>query len=135
MPYVFTKDLETGEAQIDSQHKELFRIMNELEDASKNGKGRDELEHTLKFLSDYIVKHFADEQMLHIKHAYHERSDHKQYHEAFKKSVNDMIAEYRKQGASITLLGEINSKVAMWLLNHIKREDKKFGAYLKEKNA
>lgn len=135
MPYVFTRELETGEAQIDAQHKELFRIMNELEAASKQGKGRAELDSTLKFLSDYIVKHFSDEQMLQIKSSYPDRAQHKQYHEAFKASVNDMIAEYRKDGASIALLGQINAKVAMWLLNHIKREDKKFGNYLKTKNA
>ncbi len=133
MIYAFTKDLETGEPTVDAQHRELFRVVNELEAACHDGKGRAEIEPTLKFLQGYITKHFTDEQKLHTKYTYPEAIQHKQYHETFKTSVNDMIGEYRQEGASITLLGKINSKMAMWLLNHIKREDKKFGEYLETK--
>lgn len=133
MAYVFTKDLETGVAQIDAQHKSLFDAMNQLADACSQGKGREVINKTLQFLNDYIVTHFNDEEKLQTTYGYTDRIQHKKYHEQFKASVKDMIAEYNKEGGSIVLVGEINKKVGMWLLNHIKREDVKLGTFLKEK--
>lgn len=133
MAYVFTKDLETGVAQIDNQHKSLFNAMNKLADACVQGKGRDEVNKTLKFLNDYIITHFNDEEKLQAQYHYPEKAKHRTYHEQFKASVKNMIDEYNREGASLVLLGEINQKVGMWLLNHIKREDVKLGAFLKDK--
>ena len=134
MAYVLTKDLETGVPLIDAQHKSLFDAMNRLADACSQGKGRAEAEKILKFLDDYIVKHFNDEQNLHIQYGYPDRMQHRKYHDTFKDSVKKMIDQYKKEGASVTLIGEINQKVGMWLLNHIKREDSKFGAFMREKD-
>ena len=134
MAYVFTRDLETGNAKIDSQHKELFDAMNKLEAACSQGKGRVEVEKTLQFLSDYITKHFGDEETLQRQSGYPEFMKHKGYHETFKKVVADIAAEYKRDGSSIVLVGKVNAKVGMWLLNHINREDVKLGQYLKSKN-
>lgn len=133
MSYIFTKDLETGVAQIDTQHRALFDAMNRLADACSQGKGREEANKTLLFLNDYIITHFNDEEKLQLKYDYPERIKHKGYHDQFKLSVKNMIDEYHKEGASIVLLGKINSKVGMWLLNHIKREDSKLGVFIKGK--
>ena len=86
MAYVFTRDLETGNAKIDSQHKELFDAMNKLEAACSQGKGRVEVEKTLQFLSDYITKHFGDEETLQRQSGYPDFMKHKGFHETFKKS-------------------------------------------------
>ncbi|MBC5646740.1 bacteriohemerythrin [Christensenella tenuis] len=134
MAYVFTKDLETGIAVIDSQHREIFDAMNRLADACAKGTGRQEIEKMLHFLNNYIAKHFGDEEKMHAQYNYPERIKHKNYHENFKLTVNELIKEYRTDGASIGLVGKLNSKVGMWLLNHIKREDGAFGTYLKSKN-
>lgn len=133
MAYIFTKDLETGVAQVDAQHKALFDAMNQLSNACEQGKGRDEIDKTLKFLSDYIITHFSDEERLQRQYGYPDRVQHKAYHDQFKMSVKKMIEEYTAGGASIVLVGEINRKVGMWLLNHIKREDVKLGTFLKGK--
>lgn len=133
MAYVFTKDLETGVAQIDAQHKSLFDAMNHLSDACSQGKGREVINETLKFLNDYIITHFNDEEKLQKAYGYPDRIQHIKYHEQFKASIKDTIAEYNKEGSSVVLVGEINKKIGMWLLNHIKREDVKLGMFLKEK--
>lgn len=40
MRYEMTKDLETGNALIDSEHRQLFKAVNDLLDACSQGKGR-----------------------------------------------------------------------------------------------
>lgn len=43
MAYSWTADLETGNAKIDDQHKQLFVAINNLLEACSKGKGRDAL--------------------------------------------------------------------------------------------
>ena len=64
MKYELTKDLESGNAIIDGEHRELFRAVNTLMDACGKGQGRAALEPAIKFLLDYVNKHFAHEEQL-----------------------------------------------------------------------
>ena len=52
MKYELTKDLETGNALIDSEHRQLFAAINNLMDACAQGKGRDQIMSTARFLTD-----------------------------------------------------------------------------------
>ena len=40
MRYEMTKDLETGNALIDSEHRQLFKAVNDLLDACSQGNGQ-----------------------------------------------------------------------------------------------
>lgn len=131
MAYTFTKDLETGNAIIDSQHKELFKAINDLLAACASGKGRVEIEKTTKFLYDYTSKHFGDEERLQQQYKYPDYLNHKRYHEEFKKAVREIGDQLNKEGATIVLVGKVNSSIGDWLLNHIKREDVKLAAHIK----
>lgn len=133
MAYNWDKSLETGNAMIDQQHKELIAAMNNLLDACSKGKGRTEIQGTLDFLSGYITKHFSDEEDLQRKYAYPGYAEHKQAHEDFKKVVAEMAAEYAQSGASIVLVAKINTSVSSWLIGHINREDVKIAKHIKEK--
>ena len=50
MRYELTKDLETGNAVIDREHRELFRAVNELLDSCGKGQGRAAMEPAIQFL-------------------------------------------------------------------------------------
>ena len=134
MAYAFTPDLLTGNTTIDSQHKELFAAINNLLDACSQGKGRAALASTAKFLYDYTAKHFADEEKLQLASNYPDRVNHKQYHEGFKQVVREIITELDKEGPTIVLVGKVNSSIAGWLINHIKREDVKVAAHIRSTN-
>lgn len=131
MAYAWTKDLETGNLMIDSQHKELIHAINALLEACSKGQGRSEIEKTLKFLNDYVIKHFSDEQQLQLKYNYPDYENHKKYHEGFKKVVQDILNEYKQGGATIPLVAKTNSSIAGWLINHIKKEDVKVANHIK----
>ncbi len=129
----FTKDLVTGNAMIDQQHRELIDAINKLLDACRNGKGRAEIINTARFMQSYTAKHFSDEEKLQMQSRYPEYTRHKGYHEAFKKTVAQLVTKVDINGPSVALVGELNSALAGWLINHIKVEDKKFAAYLNQK--
>ena len=131
--YVWTKDLETGNIMIDTQHKQLIQAINNLLEACAKGQGRIQIDETLNFLNDYISSHFKDEEMLQKKYEYPDYINHKQYHEGFKKVVKEIVEEYNKGGATIILVGKVNKSIGEWLINHIKREDKKVAQHIKNK--
>lgn len=131
MAYTFTKDLETGNQLIDSEHRQLIEAINNLLAACGAGKGRAELSNTLKFFQDYTAKHFSDEEKLQLQSHYPDYVNHRRYHEDFKKVVAGICAKLDKEGPTVALVGEVNSTIAGWLINHIKKEDVKVAAHLK----
>lgn len=134
MSYQFTPDLLTGNITIDDQHKQLIQAINDLLAACAQGKGRAELEKTTSFLYDYTTKHFSDEEQLQQLSGYADYPRHRQFHEGFKRTVADLNKKLREQGPTIALVGEVNSAVAGWLINHIKTEDTKVAAHIRSKN-
>jgi hemerythrin len=131
MTYTFTPDLVTGNNLIDSQHKELIKAIDDLINACNSGKGRSQLEPTLKFLSDYTNKHFGDEEKLQQQYKYPDYVNHKKLHDGFKLTVKNLSDELRKEGATVPLVGKVNAQIGGWLITHIKREDVKVAAHIK----
>lgn len=130
--YVWSKKLETGNSAIDMQHKELIKAINTLLEACAKGQGRATIEDTLRFLNNYIIRHFNDEEVLQMKSKYPDYINHKKFHEGYKQVVRGIIEEYQKGGATIVLVGKINSSIAGWLINHIQKEDVKVAAHVKK---
>lgn len=134
MIYTFDKSLETGNTAIDTQHKELIDAMNNLLAACAQGKGREEIKNTIKFLVDYTVKHFNDEEKLQKQYNYPDYAAHKKLHDDFKEEVKKIVEEYEQDGTSVVLTFKINNIIASWLIKHIKGEDKKVAAFIKNSN-
>ncbi|WMI81315.1 bacteriohemerythrin [Anaerotignum sp. MB30-C6] len=130
MAFSWTKDLETGNAQIDTEHKELIQAINNLLEACSSGKGRNEIANTVDFLNQYTKTHFAHEQILQQKYKYPDFENHKKYHEGFIKVVEDFTTRLKANGPTIQLVGEINMQLGSWLINHIKREDVKVAKHI-----
>ncbi|MDR0822093.1 MAG: hemerythrin family protein [Oscillospiraceae bacterium] len=132
--YVFDKSLETGNQLIDTQHRELIKRLNALLDACSTGKGRAAIEGFVKSVSEYTAKHFADEEKLQQQSKYPDYINHKRYHDTFKKTVASIGKEIAEQGPTISLTGKVNHDIAGWLITHIKTEDVKVAAHIRENN-
>lgn len=132
MAYQFTQDLETGNTLIDGEHRQLIQAINDLLDACAQGRGRAEIGKTAQFLQEYTARHFADEERLQVNCSYPDYPNHKRYHEEFKKVVASLVQALLAEGPTVVLVSKVNSALAGWLLNHIKREDKKLAAYIRE---
>lgn len=131
MRYEVTADLVTGNTLIDSEHRQLFAAVNDLMDACSQGHGRDQIQSTVQFLSDYVVKHFGDEENLQIQHHYPNYPSHKQFHEGYRRQLSEKSQQLLKDGPSIRALGDLNQVIGV-LVSHIRTEDKRLARYIKE---
>ncbi len=126
--YEFTKDLETGNLTIDNEHRELLNAVNSLLEACEEGKGRAKMSETVKFLNDYVERHFAHEEQLQKKSGYPSYEAHKAFHEKYKQTLRE-ITSGMSDNISIADLAKFNAHVSL-LVSHIRSEDKKLGAFL-----
>lgn len=116
---------------IDSQHKRLIDLINELFGAMMKGQAKAMLKATLDELAAYTVEHFGTEEKLFEKYGYPDADAHKKEHSAFVSKVQDFIAGYDKGDQKLTI--EVAYFLRDWVLNHIQVSDKKYSPFLKEK--
>ena len=130
MKYELTDDLLTGNALIDSEHRELFAAVNNLMDACTQGKGRDQIQKTVQFLGDYVAKHFRDEEGLQTKSNYPGYPAHKQFHDGYRRKLAETTQVLTREGPSVKALGDLNGVVAI-LVSHNRTEDMRLARHIK----
>jgi len=135
MAYQWDSSLETGYDKVDNQHKQLIAAVNSLMDSSTSGKGDDAVLDTLDFLTGYAIKHFADEEQLQMDYNYSDFLNHKRIHDDFKGTVSELVGRVRNEGPSEKLITEVIHIIGSWLLNHIKGDDFRMAAYVKDADA
>ncbi|MDR0584285.1 MAG: bacteriohemerythrin [Treponema sp.] len=128
----WSPELETGNEEIDSQHRRLFALTSNVIDACTKGRSTAVLGEALDFLASYTIQHFIDEEALQLKYRYPGYENHRKIHEDFKKTVAALIAEYKSAGSSAGLSDKVYSVIVHWLVEHIKGEDAKIAAYIRQ---
>jgi len=119
---------EIGNELIDSQHKTLVKLINDLY-FSCNKKEFD-VATALSFLMEYAVTHFNDEEALQLSCGFPGYKQHKKMHKELKATVSKLVARYLKSGSSSDLKSSLSKVLATWLIEHIKHEDKKIADYI-----
>ena len=110
---------ETGQPEIDEHHRELFRRMNEMYSACKEGRGKDEVLKLLDFLSSYAVWHFEQEEAYTKMHRDRRCIENKQQHTKFAETVMDLRKRIDVEGGSLPIVMQTNELIRNWLTNHI----------------
>jgi len=131
MAFAWSPALETGNQVIDSQHKELIKAINNLLEACQQGQAQDKVGPTLDFLISYTKKHFAEEESLQLRSSYPDFQNHRKLHESLLKTVNDLSAEMKKNGPTPVFVNNFIRNVGDWLVSHIKKEDAKVAAHIR----
>ena len=126
----FTKDLEMGIKIIDEQHHELINRINAL--ASCHSFAPAEVQKTIDLLSEYVGKHFADEQDLHIKTNYPKKDEHKLLHQEFTNDFEKMKNNFSKNDDIFKFSLDLTQFIVAWAIRHIKVADVEFSIYYKE---
>ncbi len=132
----WSSKLDTGIKSIDSQHKELFRRINNLVTAIKEHRCKAEIDGTLKFLEDYARVHFSEEERHMRETGYPGIEEQQMQHKKYLESLAELKAEAslpRVQGSSYDLSATTNQVVVDWIVDHIMKTDMKFGEYLRSK--
>lgn len=128
----WSPDFEIGIDIIDEQHKRLFDYFTEIEQVISTG-NVDTLKIVVKGLIDYAISHNSFEETLMKDAGYPMLEAHHSVHEEFKKRMHSYEARMKGGEDTIKLAREVRLDIAMWLMNHIKREDKHYAPYVKKK--
>ncbi len=123
--------LSVGVREIDEQHMRLVELLNTMYAAMKSGRGESVLAKLLDELVRYTVYHFDSEEKLMDKYGYPDKPAHRKEHEALKKQVGEFVGKYKK--GEVPLSGDLIHFLKNWVVNHIKRTDKKYGPYFNKK--
>lgn len=126
--YVWDISFETGVEIVDRQHKRLFEIINDLDEAVEAGKGEEIYTALFEELANYVMEHFGTEEKLMDEHEYPGMNEHLEKHNEFTEKVKKFHKEARS-GAD-TVSDEVLQYLANWLTEHIKAIDIKMGDYL-----
>jgi hemerythrin len=121
---------EVNVSEIDHQHRELFRMFNDLLDATWDGKGKDSIKEGIIFLADYVVNHFATEEKFMRQYEFPDYPDHKKAHDNFTADVTTFIKEYGIKEISSELLVSVVIKLGDWTRDHIRGMDHELGTFL-----
>jgi len=121
--------------RIDDQHKGLFFTLNALHSALLN---QGNLNQVDKFLTDLIRQtkvHFCTEEELMQSYSYPDYENHKHIHDLLLQQVEDLQTAQQALGVQHLRQHwierqEVADFLSMWLVDHIKSEDKKLGAFL-----
>jgi hemerythrin len=123
--------LSVGITEIDRQHQRLIEMINELNTAMQQGKGKDVMSKIIRGLIDYAVTHFKTEEKYFEQYGYPDAVNHKKAHAEF----NWKIAEFNRQlnAGQLGLSIQVMDFLSDWLRDHIKTVDKKYAPFLIQK--
>lgn len=118
-------------AEIDTQHQRLVAMINELNDAMVQGRGKDVIGKIIGGLATYTATHFATEERHFDRYGYPATATHKQEHRDFTTKVGEF-----KQGFDEGRLGlsvSVMNFLSDWLRSHIKGSDMQYSPFLNAK--
>jgi hemerythrin len=129
----FDRSLETGDAEIDEQHRELFDRLDRLLAASRERRTREEVARMVSFLGDYVVHHFTAEDRMMTLTNYPEADPHRAEHARFVREFGALSLEFESEGPTTVFIVRIVNRVTSWLRQHIYRTDRMLVEHLKSR--
>ncbi|MBF0183414.1 MAG: bacteriohemerythrin [Magnetococcales bacterium] len=128
---VWSEQLNTGLRDIDSDHRKLMDMINQLHLAMKKGASKESVLEILKKLADYTVFHFKREEDYFERTSYPERTPHRAEHKKLVDLAVDFIKRYDEGDFAIVI--DLMAALKSWLVSHIMHSDMAYTPYLKEK--
>ena len=125
------KEFELGIEEIDRQHQELFKRINNLMLSLYEGKGKDELKKMVDYLSSYIEEHFAYEKELLSRTDYPDWTKHNIEHNKFIDFFLSLEKEIKSHGIDNFLAIRVEKYIREWWDNHETLFDRKCVPYVK----
>ncbi len=115
----------------DAQHKQLFRLIEQLHQAMKSGQSNTQMSGILGELAKYTKTHFALEEKELLAIGYPEFGAHAAEHRKFVSKIDEFSTNFASgvAGISVELMQFLND----WLVQHICRTDQKYSEMMVQK--
>ena len=120
---LWNSNYEIGNAVVDSEHKEIFGMVDKLLADDFTGRP-DKIKTTIDFLAGYVLRHFDHEEQLMDESNYPNKDTHVKQHRAFIKTVEALVQKIEGNLDSIDLSLEVNKVIVEWLARHVMGSDK-----------
>jgi hemerythrin len=120
-----------GVTEVDTQHKKLFKMINDLHAAMQARKGQEVVGSIIKDLRNYTQKHFGYEETKFDEFNYPDKTAHKLLHTQLIKKVNEFADKIEKGESGVAT--QLSIFLNDWLKSHIQGTDKKYGPFFNEK--
>jgi hemerythrin len=128
---VWNEKYSTGIQLLDDQHKELFKLTNELFNNCRAGiqSAGSAFRKTVHSLVDYVKYHFTAEEKMFEKINYPMAADHKRQHESFVKQVLEAVKNF-EEGEDIVPVNFANF-LKDWIVTHIAVQDRQYAGFIR----
>jgi hemerythrin len=124
MPIIdWTPEFSVGVSSLDTDHKILISLINQLDDAIRVGEPTETISGVLDALVDYTDHHFAREEALMRACGYSDTDAHVRTHGTLRAQVHDIRDHYRRNPESIHSR-EVLAFLKNWLTAHIIGRDR-----------
>jgi hemerythrin len=123
-------DLMIGVPEIDRQHEELVRLLNELFNAYMEDETGDVIADSVNAVADYADYHFSAEEELMEKVGYPGMAEHSQIHVSFTEKSLEFLVDFLEGREALPT--EIIEYLGDWVVEHIKVTDMALGQYMRE---
>ncbi|MGQ9819971.1 MAG: bacteriohemerythrin [Candidatus Kapaibacteriales bacterium] len=123
--------LSVGVPEMDNQHKRLFAIINDLDDAMKQGKGKDVIGKVLSGLETYVHTHFRSEEEFMKKIGFPGLEIQKEEHKKYTDEIEKFHREFKEGKTMLSV--QLMNFLRNWLLDHIGKKDKAYGEFASQR--
>jgi hemerythrin len=129
-PIEWSDEFSVGIQEIDEQHKILVQILNELNTAIEERRGKEVRNKIMDRLVEYTRTHFTVEESLMRILGYPKYEQHKSEHEKLLSQTTDFISKINRESVSTY---ELLFFLRSWLINHIMGSDKAYKEHFLKK--
>ena len=119
-----------GYKKLDDQHKNLFRLINELNALSVQKVSSVTFQDLMDEILDYTAYHFFAEEEVMRKHGYPNAEKHKLEHDEMRRTMRNFYA--RCIDEDFVCLNEVLAALIDWLHSHLGRSDALYAEYFRE---
>ncbi len=124
----WTEEYSVAVEEVDLQHKQLFRYLDQLAESIETGRGDIAVGTLLNELISYVNVHFKLEEEYFERYSYPQADEHRILHGNFVLRVNWLMSRYAAGETSTA--AEMLTFLQDWICEHILYEDKKYAPYL-----
>ena len=121
-----------GIAEIDSQHRELIAVVNQLYEFVRDGAKPENMKAIVNRMIDYIRRHFASEERIMMKEGFDGLDEHRTIHV----SLTEKLLSFRSRNITDgTIDGDrLQKLLSGWLVQHFGKDDDLFREFMRAKN-
>ena len=119
-----------GIQSIDDQHKEIFRVMDQLFQALKTGQASQSIKQIIINLENYALIHFKNEEFYFNQFHYESSEEHIKEHQQFIEKIASVKAD--AQAGILESSFELLHYLKVWIDHHILVIDMKYSDCFKE---